>query len=88
VKIVIDDVYVLARVRPQGRVDPEEDERVDQATKQEKLKRAEEVDSATSQVAASGGDESESRTWYIDSGERANGDWQLSSRNANTLSGR
>jgi len=57
VKIVIDDVYVLARVRPQGRVDPEEDERVDQATKQEKLKRAEEIDSATMQVAATGGDE-------------------------------
>ncbi|RYY68640.1 hypothetical protein EON63_24590, partial [archaeon] len=29
VKIVIDDVYVLARARPQGRVDPEEDERVE-----------------------------------------------------------
>ena len=52
VKIVIDDIYVLARSRPRGKVDPEEDERVDQATKQEKLKSAEAVDSAASQVGA------------------------------------
>jgi vacuolar protein sorting-associated protein 13A/C len=70
VKIVIDDVYVLARARPQGRVDPEEDERVDQATKQEKLKRAEEVDQATAQVANSGGDESESTNSFHCAGGR------------------
>lgn len=50
VKIVIDDVYVLARARPQGKVDKDEDERVEQATKQERLKSAEEVDKAASQV--------------------------------------
>lgn len=50
VKIVIDDVYVLARVRPQGKVDLDEDERIEQATKQERLKSAEEVDNAASQV--------------------------------------
>lgn len=54
-KISIDDVYILARARPQGKVDPEEDERIDQATKQEKLKSAEAVDNATSQVG--GGDD-------------------------------
>lgn len=50
VKIVIDDVYVLARARPQGKVDLEEDARIEQATKQERLKSAEEVDNAASQV--------------------------------------
>ena len=59
VKIVIDDVYVLARARPQGKIDPEEDARIEQATKQEKLKSAEAVDSAASQVGAPGNDESE-----------------------------
>ncbi|WVR05901.1 hypothetical protein IAU60_002927 [Kwoniella sp. DSM 27419] len=50
VKVTIDDVYILARARPQGKVDPEEDERIEQATKQEKLKNAEAVDTAASQV--------------------------------------
>lgn len=59
VKITIDDVYVLARARPQGKVDPEEDERVDQATKQEKLRSAEAVDNAASQVGGGVGDECE-----------------------------
>ena len=59
VKIVIDDVYVLARARPQGKVDPEEDARVEQATKQERLKSAEEVDNAASQVGSVRGDEGE-----------------------------
>ena len=54
VKINIDDVYVLARARPQGKVDPAEDERVEQATKQERLKSAEAVDSAASQVGSKG----------------------------------
>jgi vacuolar protein sorting-associated protein 13A/C len=58
VKIAIDDVYVLARARAPGRVDPEEDERVDQATKQERLRSAEAVDSAAAQVST-GNDESE-----------------------------
>ncbi|EIW72804.1 hypothetical protein TREMEDRAFT_25659 [Tremella mesenterica DSM 1558] len=58
VKIVIDDVYVLARARPPGKVDPEEDERIEQATKQDKLKSAEAVDNAASQVGAPGNDES------------------------------
>lgn len=57
VKINIDDVYVLARARPQGKVDPEEDERVEQATKQEKLRSAEAVDSAASQVGRKGADD-------------------------------
>ncbi|WWD17860.1 hypothetical protein CI109_102304 [Kwoniella shandongensis] len=64
VKITIDDVFVLARARPQGKVDPEEDERVDQATKQEKLKSAEAVDSAASQVGPEGGND-ESKQSYI-----------------------
>lgn len=60
VKVVIDDVYVLARARPQGKVDPEEDVRIEQATKQERLKSAEAVDNAASQVgAAAGTDEGE-----------------------------
>lgn len=50
VKIAIEDVHILARARPPGKVDPEEDERIEQATKQQKLKSAEAVDSATSQV--------------------------------------
>lgn len=49
-RIEIDDVYVLARARPQGKVDPEEDARVEQAMKQNKLKEAEVIDSTTSQV--------------------------------------
>jgi vacuolar protein sorting-associated protein 13A/C len=57
VKIVIDDVYILARARPQGKVDLEEDARIEQATKQEKLKSAEAVDNAASQVGAVAGDE-------------------------------
>ena len=61
VKIVIDDVYVLARARPPSKIDPEEDERVDQATKQERLRSAEAVDSAATQVGTPGvTDESES----------------------------
>lgn len=72
VKIVIDDVYILARARPQGRVDTEEDERIEQATKQEKLKSAEEVDKAASQVG---------RGAQTDEGEtavasRAESNWQ------------
>jgi vacuolar protein sorting-associated protein 13A/C len=61
VKIFIEDVYVLTRSRPQGKVDPEEDARVEQATKQEKLKSAEAVDSAATQVGSQGNDEGESR---------------------------
>jgi hypothetical protein len=57
VKIVIDDVYILARARPQGKVDLEEDARIEQATKQEKMKSAEAVDNAASQVGAVAGDE-------------------------------
>lgn len=49
-QIEISDIYILARARPQGKVDPEEDERVEQATKQERLKNAEAVDNAASQV--------------------------------------
>ncbi|KAL1410608.1 Vacuolar protein sorting-associated protein 13 [Vanrija albida] len=56
-QIVIDDIFVLARARPQGKVDPEEDERIDQATKQEKLRSAEAVDSAANQVEQAGGAE-------------------------------
>ncbi len=56
VKIAIEDVYVLARARPQGKVDEEEDGRVEQATKMEKLRSAEEVDSAASQVGSQGND--------------------------------
>lgn len=63
VKIVIDDVYVLARARPPGKVDPEEDERVEQATKQEKLKSAEAVDSAASQMGPQGGNEETKQTY-------------------------
>lgn len=48
--VVIDDVYILARARPQGKVDKDEDERVEQATKQQRLKSAEEIDNAASQV--------------------------------------
>lgn len=55
VKIVIDDVYVLAKAKPQGKVDPEEDERIEQASKQDKLKSAEAVDNAASQVGRAGG---------------------------------
>ena len=54
VKIVIDDVYILARARPQGKVDEAEDERVEQATKQQRLKSAEEVDRAANQVKPQG----------------------------------
>ena len=62
VKIAIDDVYVLARAKPQGKMDLEEDERVDQATKQEKLRSAEEVDNAAIQVGGQGSsDEGEYR---------------------------
>lgn len=63
VKIVIDDIYVLARARPPGKVDPEEDERVEQATKQEKLKSAEAVDSAASQMGPQGGNEETKQTY-------------------------
>ncbi|KAK8865949.1 hypothetical protein IAR55_001098 [Kwoniella newhampshirensis] len=64
VKITIDDVFVLARARPQGKVDPEEDERMEQATKQEKLKSAEAVDNAASQVGPHG-DNDETKQSYI-----------------------
>ncbi|OCF42293.1 vacuolar protein sorting-associated protein vps13 [Kwoniella heveanensis CBS 569] len=64
VKVTIDDVYILARARPQGKVDPEEDERVEQATKQEKLKSAEAVDNAASQVGSHEGND-ESKQTYI-----------------------
>lgn len=57
---MIDDVYILARARPQGKVDLEEDARIEQATKQEKLKSAEAVDNAASQVGAVAGDEGKS----------------------------
>ncbi|WVQ62160.1 uncharacterized protein L199_000298 [Kwoniella botswanensis] len=63
VKVVIDDVYVLARARPQGKVDPEEDERVEQATKQDKLKSAEAVDNAASQVAHQEGNDETKQTY-------------------------
>lgn len=58
-QIEIDDIYVLARARPQGKIDPDEDERVEQATKQEKLRSAEAVDSAASQVEDAQGNDSE-----------------------------
>ena len=57
VKIAIDNVYVLAQAKPQGKVDAEEDERVEQATKQEKLKSAEAVDNAAAQVGGTGGND-------------------------------
>nr|XP_019015055.1 vacuolar protein sorting-associated protein vps13 [Kwoniella pini CBS 10737]OCF53836.1 vacuolar protein sorting-associated protein vps13 [Kwoniella pini CBS 10737] len=63
VKVVIDDVYILARARPQGKVDPEEDERVEQATKQDKLKSAEAVDNAASQVGHQEGNDEEKQTY-------------------------
>ncbi|KAL7419546.1 Vacuolar protein sorting-associated protein 13 [Cryptotrichosporon argae] len=50
VKIELEDVYVLVRARSQGRVDPEEGARIEQASKQDKLKSAEAVDNAASQV--------------------------------------
>lgn len=58
-RIEIDDIYVLARARPQGKIDPDEDERIEQATKQERLRRAEAVDNATSEVEDGHGDERE-----------------------------
>jgi vacuolar protein sorting-associated protein 13A/C len=62
VKVVIDDVYVLARVRPQGKVDQEEDARIEQSTKQQRLKSAEEVDNAASQVGAAS--QSDEGMWF------------------------
>ena len=59
VKIAIEDVYVLAKARSQGKVDAEEDARVEQAMKQEKLKSAEEVDNAATQVGPQGNDDGE-----------------------------
>ena len=53
VKIVIDDVYVLARARPQGDVDQKADAEKEQAAKQDRLKSAEAVDDAASQVGVS-----------------------------------
>ena len=50
IRVVLEDVYVLARARKLGKVDPVEDERTEQAAKQDKLKRAEEVDNAAQQV--------------------------------------
>lgn len=52
VRIVIEDIYILAKARPQGKVDKDEDERVEQATKQQRLKSAEEIDNAVNQVGA------------------------------------
>ena len=49
-RIILDDVYVLARARPQGKVDEEEDKRVEQSVKQQRLKSAEEVDKAASMI--------------------------------------
>nr|XP_018267277.1 vacuolar protein sorting-associated protein vps13 [Kwoniella dejecticola CBS 10117]OBR89435.1 vacuolar protein sorting-associated protein vps13 [Kwoniella dejecticola CBS 10117] len=63
VKVIIDDVYILARARPQGKVDPEEDERVEQATKQDKLKSAEAVDNAASQVGHQEGNDETKQTY-------------------------
>ncbi|WRT64162.1 uncharacterized protein IL334_001091 [Kwoniella shivajii] len=63
VKVVIDDVYILARARPEGKVDPEEDERVEQATKQDKLKSAEAVDNAASQVGHQEGNDETKQTY-------------------------
>ncbi|GMK58122.1 hypothetical protein CspeluHIS016_0501540 [Cutaneotrichosporon spelunceum] len=56
-RIEIDDIYVLARARPQGKVDPAEDERIEQATKQERLRRAEAVDNTASEVEQAHSDE-------------------------------
>jgi hypothetical protein len=55
VKIIIDDVYVLARARPQGNVDPEADAKKEQAAKQDKLKSAEALDEAANDVGATAG---------------------------------
>jgi vacuolar protein sorting-associated protein 13A/C len=71
VRIEINDVYILARARPQGKVDPEEDARVEQATKQEKLKSAEAVDNAASQVTQ--GNESDGSRWICGDLVMANG---------------
>ena len=49
-RVEIDDVYILARAKPQGKVDPEEDEKNEQAGKQDRLRTAEEMDNAASQV--------------------------------------
>ncbi|CAK9783702.1 putative late endosome to vacuole transport-related protein [Cutaneotrichosporon oleaginosum] len=56
-RIEIDDIYVLARARTQGKIDPDEDARIEQATKQERLRRAEAVDNATSEVQEGHGDD-------------------------------
>lgn len=58
-QLVVEDVYVLARNRPQGRVNEEEDERMEQSQKQEKLRNAETVDNAASQMDAQGQAEGE-----------------------------
>nr|ODO02780.1 vacuolar protein sorting-associated protein vps13 [Cryptococcus depauperatus CBS 7855] len=64
VRIVIDDVYVLAKVRSPGKVDPKENERIEQTTKQEKLKSAEAVDSAANQVGTQDSDD-ETKQSYV-----------------------
>ena len=56
VKIVLNDIYILARARPPGKVDEEEDERAEQAAKQQKLKSAEQLDRAANQVQVEQGD--------------------------------
>ncbi|WWC86271.1 uncharacterized protein L201_001144 [Kwoniella dendrophila CBS 6074] len=63
VKVIIDDVYVLARARPQGKVDPEEDEKIEQASKQDKLKSAEAVDNAATQVGHQEGNDEAKQTY-------------------------
>ncbi|ORX35977.1 putative late endosome to vacuole transport-related protein [Kockovaella imperatae] len=63
VKVAIENVYVLARARPPGKVDLEEDERIEQATKQEKLRSAEEVDNAAMQVGGQGSTDEGKQTY-------------------------
>jgi vacuolar protein sorting-associated protein 13A/C len=53
-RVEIDDVYILARAKPQGKVNPEEDERMEQAGKQDRLRSAEAVDNAATQVGTKG----------------------------------
>jgi vacuolar protein sorting-associated protein 13A/C len=49
-RVHITDVYLLARARPQGKVDPEEDDKREQAAKQDRLRSAEAVDQAATQL--------------------------------------
>lgn len=55
-RVNIQDVYLLARARPQGKVDPVEDDKREQAAKQDRLRSAEAVDQAATQLDLEAGD--------------------------------